>query len=558
MAGSPSPSTGADAASILELRGIRKAYGPTIALAGATVSCGARTVHGVIGENGAGKSTLMKILAGVVRPDAGEIAIDGEVRSHLSVRESFGHGVAVAHQELSLVRSLTVAENLLGAAYDRPGVLWKGLRLKPKAVHRYAAEVLGSFGVDWLGTGQLVEELDLASMQSLEIVKALARSPRILVLDEPTSALNAVHVAWLMDQIAAFVAGGGTVLYISHRLSEIRALCASVTVMREGRDVAVVNPGTVDDDELFSLIAGERRSKLVGLATHVEGAGEPAAESGSSTGPAAGRAGQSGPPRLEVRELVTARSPHPLSFEVGAGEVLGLAALQGHGQSELLETLFGVQGARSGSIFVDGKPVTLRSTKDAIRAGVGMALVPEDRKTEGVLLDLGVTANLTLPVLSRISMKGFVSQRRERRQVEEVAAAINLSPDALGKRVSELSGGNQQKVAIGRWLLARSRVLLLHDPTRGVDVGTKEEIFALIRRYADDGGAVIFHSTDLDEMLIVPDRVLVLYDGRIVGEQRRESLEGDRLVSSMLGSTSTPSASSASSAPVDEREGTRA
>ena len=514
---------------LLQLRGIRKAYGPTVALASASLSCEANTVHGVIGENGAGKSTMMKILAGLVRPDAGEIVIDGEIRPHLGVRESLRHGVAVAYQELSLIRSLTVAENLVGGAYDRPGVLWKGVRLRNRALHSYAAEVLKSFEVDWLETGRLVEELDLASMQSLEIVKALARKPRILILDEPTSALNAVHVSWLMGQVDVFVAGGGTILYISHRLSEIRSLCASVTVMRDGRDVAVVDPRAIDDDEMFSLIAGERRSELANLVT---GSGKSATAEHRR---AAASAVTPSAPRLEVRNLVTRRSATPLSFSVEAGVILGIAALQGQGQTELLETLYGVSRARSGTLLVDGTAVTIRSPRDAIKAGVGMALVPEDRKTEGVLLDLGVTANLTLPVLSTVSMKGFISQRRERRRVEGLASSINLSSDALGKRVGELSGGNQQKVALGRWLLAGSRILLLHDPTRGVDIGTKEEVFALIRKYADDGGAVIFHSTDLDEMLLVPDRVIVLYDGRIFDEKSRDQIDGERLVSSMLG-----------------------
>lgn len=516
---------------MLELRGIRKRYGATVALAGASLSCDAQTVHGVIGENGAGKSTLMKILAGLVRPDDGEIVVDGSTGSSMTVRESFRHGIAVAHQELSLVRSLTVGENLLGGAYDRPGVLWHGLRLRPRAVHRYASSLLQDFSVDWVRTSSLVADLDLATMQSLEIVKALARRPRILVLDEPTSALNAVHVSWLMDQIRRFVSSGGTVLYISHRLSEIRSLCHSVTVMREGRDVAVVDPQAIDDDEMFALIAGARRSTLAATV----------ASSSAVRSATQGGAGLSSGsvPRLEVRELVVKRSPHPVSFKLAAGEILGVAALQGQGQTELIEALYGVSHPRSGTILIDGKPVSIRSPRDAIRSGVGMALVPEDRKTEGVLLDLGVVTNLTLPVLARISRKGFVSTRGERQQVERVATSIHLSPDALGKRVGELSGGNQQKVALGRWLLAGSQILLLHDPTRGVDVGTKEEMFALVRRYADEGGAVIFHSTDLDEMMLVPDRVIVIYNGQIVDEKRREDLDAGQLVSAMLGTAQT-------------------
>ena len=240
-------------------------------------------------------------------------------------------------------------------------------------------------------------------------------------------------------------------------------------------------------------------------------------------------------PRLEVRDLVTRRDANPVSFKLDAGEILGIAALQGQGQTELLETLYGVSRPIGGSMLVDGRTVALRSPRDAVRADVGMALVPEDRKTEGVLLDLSVVANLALPVLSAISTKGFISQRRERRRVGDIASSIELSSGALNKRVGELSGGNQQKVALGRWLLAGSRILLLHDPTRGVDIGTKEQLLALVRRYADDGGSVIFHSTDLDEMLLVPDRVIVLYGGKIVDEKRREELEADRLISSMLG-----------------------
>lgn len=517
---------------LLELRKIHKHYGATVALAGASISCEAQTVHGVIGENGAGKSTMMKVLAGMVRPDSGEVVIEGVARSHLSVRNSFRHGVAVVHQELSLIRSLTVAENLLGGSYDRPGVSWNGVRLRPRAVHRYAAETLRSHEVDWLPTNKVVEELDLASMQALEIVKALARRPRILVLDEPTSSFNAVQVSWLMERIATFISGGGTILYISHRLSEIRSLCSSVTVMREGKDVAVVDPRRVDDDEMFSLIAGERRSAFA------------EAVAGEST-VATKRSHDAAAVRLDVRQLVTRRCVDPLSFQVAAGEILGVAALQGQGQTELLETLYGVSRPKGGSIFIDGRQILIRSPRDAIRAGVGMALVPEDRKTEGVLLDLGVTANLTLPVLSTIALKGFISHRRERGRVVDVASAINLSPDALNKRVGELSGGNQQKVALGRWLLAGSRILLLHDPTRGVDIGTKEEIFALVRRYADDGGSVIFHSTDLSEMLLVPDRVIVLYEGRIVDEKRREELGAERLVSAMLGNAESKTSEAA-------------
>ncbi|MEA2443764.1 MAG: ribose transport system ATP-binding protein [Thermoleophilales bacterium] len=494
-------------ATALRISGLEKRYGSTVALAGADLEIEQGSVHAVIGENGAGKSTLVKVLAGLVRPDAGSLELLGEAIELRRPGQALDAGIATAFQELSLVPGLSVADNL--ALPDKPRS--RAGFVSHAAARAQARRKLADWDISHVNPRSPVSSLSLAGRQQVEIVNALSRSPKLLILDEPTSALGRAEVEWLFAQVATLRELGTTVIFVSHRLAEVREICDSLTVLRSGRRAGQSPNMDVSDDEIIQMMIGESLSKVF----------PPKHE-------------QLGPVALGVKGIASG-SLRSATFDLHEGEVLGVAGLQDHGQRDLFRALFGAQRLTAGSIELAGERVNLRSPRDAIRAGMGISLVPEDRAREGALLTMPGRANLTLPSLSRFTTAGWVNRKKEAEAVREVLERLRISERALFEPVEAFSGGNQQKIVIGKWLLADAKVLLLYDPTRGVDIKTKTEIFRLVRDFVADGGSVLLYSTDLDEIVNLCTSALVCYRGVVSEPLEGAGLTNAALLGAMLG-----------------------
>ncbi|WP_438754035.1 sugar ABC transporter ATP-binding protein [Pararhizobium sp. O133] len=494
---------------LFRMDGVSKRYGGVRALENAELTVEAGRIHAILGENGAGKSTLIKIMAGVVAPDEGRMLLEGRPVSFRSPAEASAAGVTCVFQELSLIPDLSVADNI---SISNPPRRF-GLIDRP-AQRRIAEEALARAGADDVHPRALVKDLPLSRRQLVEIAKALAWKPRILILDEGTSALTAADVAKVFSVLKRLRSEGLALLYISHRMHEIAELADQCTVFRNGRNVLSFAAGTRSDGEIVEMMIGREYSSAF-----------PAKPD---------RRVDARPPALECRNLGWTDSLRDISFTVGKGEVVGLGGLDGQGQRELLLALFGVLRGTTGSVLVDGKPVPLESPAAASTEEVGMALIPEDRKTEGLMLPMTVRENLSFAVLDRISSGGVIDRDKETRLIDEMVKLLAIKSDGINVPVGALSGGNQQKVVIAKWLMRQPRIILLNDPTRGIDVGTKHELYQLLRRLADAGAAILFYSTDYDELIGCCDRVLVLYDGSIVRELAGDGITQHALIASAL------------------------
>lgn len=493
----------------LRIRGLRKAFGSTVALDGADLEVPAGAVHAVIGENGAGKSTLVKVLSGIVRPDGGTIELDGKPVELDTPRHAREAGIATAFQELSLVPDLSVAENL--SLPDQPRTRLG--TVSGRATRARARAMLERWGAGHIDVRAPAGSLSLSAKQQVEIVGALAREPKLLILDEPTSALGHSEVEWLFHQVARLRESGTTVIFVSHRLAEVRELCGSLTVLRNGRRAGTSPDMSLGDDEIIRLMIGESLARVF---------------------PDRPPAPEDPRPVLAARGIAAGQLRNA-TLELHRGEILGIAGLQDHGQRQLFRALFGAERLEAGRIELDGKAVNLRSPRAAIRAGIGISLVPEERATEGALLAMQGRANMTLPVLDKFTTLGWVNRRREGRAVSEVLERLGISERAMVEPVEAFSGGNQQKIVIGKWLLADARVLLLYDPTRGVDIKTKTEIYRLIVDFASGGGSVLLYSTDLDELVNLCHRAHVCYRGTTGPAFEGERLNNEALLTAMLG-----------------------
>ncbi|CAN7800072.1 sugar ABC transporter ATP-binding protein [Paraburkholderia hospita] len=496
----------------IDLSNVTKRFGATVALDKASFRVKRGAVHALLGENGAGKSTTVKLLSGLMRPDEGSISVMGQEVTMHGPKDAHRAGVQTAFQEMTLVRDLTVAQNLL-MSYEPTG--WLG-RIKRRESQRLAAEWLDRLELHEVRPGAYIRDLALPVRQKIEIAKAIVRGPQVLLLDEPTSALSGRDVAWLSRRIDEMKARGVTFVFISHRMQEVREFCDSLTVYRNGKDVGAFETASISDDDVIRLVIG--RSLEAKYPPKV---------------PAPVR---SETPAMEARGIKVDGVVTDFNLTLKQGEVRGIAALQGMGQRELFEALFGAEFIDQGQILIDGKPVTLTSTADSLKAGVATAFLPEDRKTEGLFLRLPGGENVSLPVIKRFSRFGLIDRKREQAAIARSLAEMEVNPRAIYKPCLSFSGGNQQKIAMAKWMLTQSRVWLMFDPTRGIDVGTKHQIFVLMRAFAAAGGSVLFYSTDVPELVNVCDRVSVMYRGRNVAELEGDALTEEEVMRKMLSS----------------------
>ncbi|MHA4736332.1 sugar ABC transporter ATP-binding protein [Ensifer adhaerens] len=495
-------------APLFRMEGISKRYGGVRALENAELSVRTGAIHAVLGENGAGKSTLIKIMAGVVAADEGQMTLDGQPVTFASPAAANAAGIACVFQELSLIPELSVADNIV--IFNPPTRF--GM-IDRKAQRRLAEEALARAGAADIHPLALVKDLPLSRQQIVEIAKALARKPRILILDEATSALTAADVSKVFAVLKRLRSEGLALVYISHRMNEIAELADDCTVFRNGSKVASYAAGTRSDSEVIEMMIGREYHSV-----YPPKPGPPA--------PAA--------PVLETRNLSWANRLHDISFSLRAGEIVGLGGLDGQGQRDLLLALFGVLRGLRGTVLVDGRAVSIGSPAQARRHGIGMALIPEDRKTEGLMLPMTVRDNLSLASLDRLTRGGIIDRAKEESAIDRMMTLLSIKAGNIDAPVGALSGGNQQKVVIAKWLMRQPRIVLLNDPTRGIDVGTKQEIYQLLRRLADEGAAILFYSTDYAELIGCCDRVLVLYDGAVKRELAGPEITERALIASAL------------------------
>ncbi|HEX3314027.1 MAG TPA: sugar ABC transporter ATP-binding protein [Gemmataceae bacterium] len=474
-------------APLLEMRGIVRSFPGVLALRGVDLTLRRGEVLALLGENGAGKSTLMKILGGAYRADAGTIAVDGVERDFRSPLDSRRAGIAVIHQEFNLVPGLTAVDNIfLGQETTRAGFL------AGKQERRRAVDVFRRLDVD-IDLAAPCKNLTTAQQQLVEIARALAFDARILVMDEPTAALTAHEVDRLFAIIAELKKQGIGIIYISHRLDEIFALADRVTVLRDGANVGERSLDRITRNEMVEMMVGREL-----------------------TGEFPARSVAIGGPRLEVTGLRRGRAVRDVSFAVRRGEILALTGLVGAGRTETVRLIFGADRRDAGEIRLDGKLLAIRSPRDAVAAGIG--LLPEDRKRQGLALGHSVRANFGLPNLGRMSTFGFVRRGRERRELRGYVDALKIKIPGQEQRAGYLSGGNQQKVVLAKWLARRCDVLIFDEPTRGIDVGAKYEIYVLMNELAAQGKAIVMISSEMPEVLGMADRIVVMHEGRVTGQ----------------------------------------
>jgi ABC-type sugar transport system ATPase subunit len=490
---------------LVSFRNVSKRFPGARALEDVSFDVRRGSCHALCGENGAGKSTLGKLLAGIEQPDAGEIAVDGRVVHFEDPRDALAAGIGMVHQELAFCENLSVAENLcLG---DLPA---RGLFVSRGEMEKRAAAMLASIEAP-IDVRRLVGELTVAEQQMVQIAAAVGSGARVIIFDEPTSSLSqheTEHFYGLLDRLRA---RDVTCVFVSHRMKEIFRLCDTITVLRDGRHVATKPASAIDEAGLVQLMIGRRLEEYLPVETPKGGGGEV----------------------LRVADLSSPRKFEDIGFSVHAGEVVGIAGLVGAGRSDIAHAIFGLDPEAHGRVEVAGIPLGLRSPAEAMRAGVGF--VPEDRKRHGLVLSLRGLENVTLPTLRSLARAGWLRGGAERALAADAFARLRVRPPDLDVVTAGLSGGNQQKLVLAKWLAARCRVLILDEPTRGVDVGAKSEIHALIGRLAAEGTGVLLISSELPELVALSTRILVLRDGRLVGELARADADPETLLRMMAG-----------------------
>ena len=493
---------------LIRLLQVSKSYPGVTALSGLTLDIHPGEVIGLVGENGAGKSTLMKILGGVVAPDRGTIEIGSTAHASLTVKESMASGIAFVHQELNLFGNLDVAANIfIGREPRKFGFLQL---IDTARLHGMVQPYLDRLGAVFPVTA-LVSELSLAEQQLVEIVKALSLNSRLLILDEPTSSLPLAETRKLLEVIAALKEHGIAVIFISHRLHEVVQVADRVVVLRDGKLVGQLQGDAISHDAMVKMMVGRDLTLRY-------------------CAPAVPRGGTA----LSLRGVRTPANPRAdVDLDIHHGEILGVAGLVGAGRTELARVIFGVDRPLGGTMLLDGAPVVLRSSRDAVAAGI--FLVPEDRKAMGLVLDLPISQNITLPDLAAYSESFIISRAAEDAQAARSQTDLDIRTPNMGVRAGLLSGGNQQKVVLAKWLAMTAKIIVLDEPTRGVDIGAKSEIYRLMRYLADQGVAVLMISSDMEEVIGVSDRIAVMHEGRISGELPRQRFSEENVLALAVG-----------------------
>ena len=468
---------------LLSITDVSKEFPGVKALDRVSLEVSGGVVHGIVGENGAGKSTLMKILSGVYEKDTGEIVFEGRTIDKITPLESMQMGLAIIYQELNLVNTMTVGENVFLGRFSESG----GRR----GVHSKARKLLDSIGSK-VSTHRMVSELSVSDKQMVEIAKALSYDSKLIIMDEPSSSLTADEMEKLVKIIHDLKAQGIAIIYISHKLDEILGFCDVVTVMRDGHVIDTRPVSEMSRNQMISMMVGRT----------IENEFPPRPESAGET-------------ILEIKNMNT-RKLKDVQLNLRKGEILGLVGLVGSGRTELVRALFGADKVARKSIFLDGKPVEINNPIDAIN--LGLAMVPEDRKLQGLLLGFPVEQNISLAVLVRLTTYGFLDSKEESAVSDRQIKALNIKTPSGKTRIRTLSGGNQQKAILGRWLEMKPRILVLDEPTKGIDVGAKYEIYLLMKKIVEDGGSIILISSELPEVLHMSNRVNTISDGRINGE----------------------------------------
>ena len=493
---------------LLQLSSISKRFPGVVALDHVDLEVCAGEIVALAGENGAGKSTLMNILGGVLQPDSGSIRIDGDEIVLRSVADAIGRGIGFIHQELDVLDNLDVAENVFLGREP----LWGGsLRLiDRKQIHAQADVHLKRLGLN-VSSQTPVKGLSIAQQQMVEIAKALSLNARILIMDEPTSCLTLTETARLFEVVRDLKTQGVSVIYITHRLGEVASLADRVVVLRDGRNAGSLAGDAITHDQIVKLMVGRDLNRF-----HARAASSCGAEF------------------FKVLNLRTRRYPeHATSFSVRRGEILGLAGLVGAGRSEVAQAIFGIESAQEGTILLDGNPIEIGAPRDAIANGI--YLVPEDRRKTGLVLEMPIRENITLPALPSYASAGLIDRAVERKVAQEIFGRLNIKAPSIESTVTNLSGGNQQKVVLAKWLSLNPKVLIFDEPTRGIDVGAKAEIYQLMRRLAENGVAIIMISGDMEEILGESDRVAVMHEGAITGILDREQCSEEAIMRLAVG-----------------------
>ncbi|CAB1211085.1 sugar ABC transporter ATP-binding protein [Serratia liquefaciens] len=501
---------------ILEMHNIAKSFGQFYALKGVNLTVYRGEIHALMGENGAGKSTLMKILAGAYIASSGEIFIDGQPFAIKGPKDALAAGITLIYQEMNLAPNLTVAENIfLGSEIQRGGLVKRGQMLLE------AQKVIDRLGAQF-SAGDRVMKLTIAEQQQVEIARALHRNSRILVMDEPTAALSSRETHRLFELIKRLRDEGMAIIYISHRMAEVYELSDRVSVLRDGQYVGSLMRDKLSASELVRMMVGRPLSDLFNK------------EQGIPVGE----------PRLTLHGLTDGKKVKPISLQVRAGEIVGLAGLVGAGRSELAQLIFGVRKSSGGTVEVDGKPASIHSPRDAIALGIGF--LTENRKEQGLFLDLAAHENIVMATLERDGRYGLLNRRKAQRISSDAIGLLNIRVPHAQVRAGGLSGGNQQKLLISRWVAIGPRILILDEPTRGVDVGAKSEIYRIMSQMAQQGVAILMISSELPEVVGMSDRVYVMHEGSIVGELGGGEISQENIMTLATGvDTTQPQATTA-------------
>lgn len=494
-------------APMLEVKNLSKSFPGVQALSGVNLHLHAGEVLAVIGENGAGKSTLMKILAGVQTPDSGRILLDGNEASIHSVAEAMALGIVLIHQELNLADNLDIGANVfLGREPTFLGPLgW----INRAQIYKDTEEILHCLGMR-ISPRTRVVDIPIGQQQMVEIAKALSINARVLIMDEPTSSLSQHETDNLFHCIRDLKSQGVGIVYISHRLGEVKEIADRVTVLRDGKNAGELSREEINHESMVKLMVGRDINQIYQHKPHTPGK-----------------------PVLEIKDLLLPGAAEPVSFTLHEREIVGLAGLVGAGRTELGQAIFGMHPIVSGEVFMDGKKVHIADARDAIRAGI--AYVPEDRKLQGVIVEMSVQENITLPGLEQYQTGRIVQRAKEYAVASDMSKRLNVKTPHLKQQVQFLSGGNQQKVVLAKWLSLQPKVLILDEPTRGIDIGAKQEIYMLMEQLAEKGVAVLMISSELQEVLGMADRVLVMHENRLSGQLQRDALSEESIMTLATG-----------------------